>query len=1575
MPEDKKDPFSEFGGKEISSTENNKPSSDPFSEFGGSSLPEKKKSTPSPSTSVSEDGTSGLTATPSASPSTPTETYGVKPGSTFDPFSKAPTEVKGQTALGNKLNASTDLKSVGTSLGGKPMITDSNIAKNQAKEQYDQQTKSMVDVYDKYKQSKSTQQASLGKEPFALDDNKNTIDFYMSHIKETNPEEYNYMLQKQESMSKDKKANELSGNFEDAEEDELMIQKSHAELLQKALALKTRVMSGKYDVASNAVKDNYGDVIKNLNESVSKSEDLGIKIKGIDDFISQNYEVDENGQILTTPKNRKEVEDLLSKRTEFLNEYNSQSENIKGIQENKDFSDAMSLLDETQKTYDSLEKTYTDIKNKNPDAFKGLPSYRKLLIDEQQAQFSKDLSEEMTGGNLGITEGTGRGATGIVSALSFIPKSVSFNEDYGWTDKLYDVVKSNVDDFDAENNPLPTGYDKPVYENGQWNLKYLPGKIAGTLTEMAPIIAITAATEGATAGMLARMGASGELGTTLGSFAGEYVAVANDFYDEAKSAGMSENEAMSFSRSAATTQAVLGALSPDIKLMRNNAFKEGLDTYAKQISKGVSVKDAIKESTKGFAEKLIKEVPQENLQTWAEIQDKNDMYEKMGLNEKIQNSVKKDLIETTILSTIVTLGLGAGSVKTPSRMQQESIFMAASQPEEIMMAAQNMLNTKKISPQEFNDITMKVAKANFALSKIDKSLSAEKKIKALIPLMEKLDLKEEAANLDDSQKELMNEKIAKKDAEIKGIVSSPSDEEIQDANEAESFFNRIKEQHTKDNTPEVKIPEEENKMQKEGLFEVDDSQKSQPIELSTQPENVIATPGEIVEEPKVDEKSSEDKIAEVNKAIKENKLNFFNEKIDNNTYWKNQDSLEKDLANLENPSAKKTETLTPEEVIAKETPTIEDVKPLEPEVKTEEVRNDVKEFTGTREKLSKSKTGGINLNRDGKSLLDMTENPEHIYRVINENQLNDILENNSLRTPSEAGKKGKNNFRETLQWYKGHASSRYGNIAIEAPNENYTIDDLIIHRRNADGSITSNTVAELQGKAAPKETTTKKETPSPKTATQISAEQNMLDEEDVVEASDKEDIATVKKMNDDAEIIKGFSKENYKDKSTAELKDLVEKKYIGTLERAYKAKIDGKISKPTYTEYRNKLNDIISGKLAEYSEKKVKGGGQEGESLRKGELKAQVSALGEKVKEKLLGQGIKNAALSSAVPVTPKMIEDLVNLTVKGVHLGIDLGYGVREATARAITAIKAHPKYQQVINSGMSEKDFAKSVNAEFSKAKSTYVPPVVAEETTTEKPVESTTSEKTTESTGSAQAPETETTENKGASEPKKQMTSSEFETGETAKRKMTERLEGSEKYNNILASMKEEDKSYDVMTLSELYNVVKKKISEFERAGKLSELAIDLLDPKRTDMFPPEAIPELLTQLGDRFNSIAEEETNEFVKQELYNLAAELMTSEAKLGTTTGKTMAAMRLAAERMPTSRAGLKTFVNKQMNNVADASMSEKNKAERDAAVKELVDLQVKEKLSEIAEGTKGKDQVAKIKTELSSLKIDLKDC
>ena len=1410
--------------------------------------PVKKKVETSPSPSVSEGGTSGLTATPSVSPNTPTETYTVKQGASFDPFSKAPEQVQDKTVLGNKQKPSNELKPIQTATGGLPYAADSELAKNQAKAQHDIETKSMIGAYDKYKQNRANEQVSLGVEPLALDDNKNTMDFYLHHLKETNPEEYNYTTEKQAELSK--------------KGDKLEEHRFHAELVDKALALKTRVMSGKTDIASNALRDNYGDVMKSLNENSEKANQTATKIQGIDDFIKQNYQTDENGQIIVNPVNKKEVDDLLNKRTEFINEYNGYAKLLEEIQNNDDFKNAVSLLDETQKSYDALEQLYTDVKNNDPDAFKKLPAYREQLLKEQQAQFSKDLSEKITGGDLGIMEATGRGVTGMASSLSFIPKSFTSNNKYGWTDKFYDSVKNTVDDFDAENNPLPTGYDKPVYENGQWNLKYLPGKIAGTITEMAPIMAITLATEGATGGLLARMGVSGELSTTLGSFAGEYVTVADDFYSKAKKAGMSEGDAMAFSRSAATTQALIGSLSPDIKLARNNAFKEGLDTYASQIAKGVSKKEAVKEAAKGFSEKLIKEVPQENLQTLAEIHDKNNMYEKMGLTDKIQQSVSKDIIETTILSSIVTLGLGAGAIKTPSRMQQESLYMAASQPEELVNAAQKLLNAGKITQEQFNDVTMKVAKANFALSKMDKSLPAEKKIKMLVPLMEKIDLKEEAAKLDDSQKELMNEKISKKDAEIKGIVSSLSDEELQSEADDQAFLSSIKAEHEKElsaKTAKETIPAEENKMQKEGMIELDESQKSQPIELSTKPENVITTPGEIIQEPTNETTSVDDKVAELEKAIKENKQNFFNEKIDHVTYRKNNDALEADLLKLQ-----------------------------QPQVAEKTTENDKENITGIQ--------GGI---RDGEKPIEVKPNEE-----------------TSTEQASTSG------------------------------------------------------ILQTQGR----ETETQKVEPVKKTATQISAEQQMQEDEDVIEPAGKEDADTVKKMNDDAELMKNFSRENYSNKTDAELKDLVQKKYVGSLERAYKAKIDGRISGPTYTEYRNKLNDIVTGKLSEYSEKKTKTGGKEGESLRKGELKAQVSALGEKVKEKLLGQGFKNVALSSGVPVTPKMIEDLVNLTVKGIHLGIDLGYGAREATDRALKAIKNHPRYQQISKAaGFDEKQFKSTVEKEFSKVKSEAsvekVEPVKSTETVKAE------TESNKETVGATEK-ETETG-GKKTTESNKEI---EVPVNGKGERKGAKRLRETEKYKEVFSRVSEEAKSYDKMDLKEAILKIKEKIKEFEDAGTLEQLAKTLLDEEKKSPFPDRLNHPGMIYVMDRLNNLADNEQNKSIKESLYDLSARLSEKAIKDATTAGQTLAAMALSAELMPSSKAGMRTFTKSHVESVQKSymksndlkilpesvnelnSLSESEEAEKVRnSIKEEAKKMAMDQINSIAESIKGKEWVKSV--------------
>lgn len=1370
MPEDK-DPFSEFGGKVIKK----QVKSDPFSEFGGSEVPLKKKVETtlgqSPLPSALESGTSGSIVTPSASLDTPTETYTVKPEANFNPFAEAPKPVTQKTALANNLTPSNNLPAVSTVLGGKPVVADSKVLQNNVKAITDEQTKSLVDTYDVYKQQKSAEQLTKGVAPIAADDKQNTIDFYMSHLKSTDPDEYNYMIQKQEALSKDKKEHQASGQLEDVAEDNLMIEKTHAELLQKALSLKTRVMSGKYDIASNALKDNYGDLIKSLNESNAQLEQTNVKIKGIEDFLANNYTV-VNGQIQTDPTNKKVAEDMLKKRAELIEEangYNSKVEEIKG---NKDFVDAVSLLDETQKTYDNLEKTYTDIKNRNPDALKGLPTYRNQILKEQKAQKIKDFTENVTGGSLGIGEGIGRGASAILSQLAFIPKSFSRDKDYGWTDKVYDVVASNIDDFDAENNPLPTGYDKPVYENGEWNLKYLPGKLAGTVVQMAPMIAITAATEGATAGLLARMGASGELGTYMGAYMGEYVAVANEFYSESKKSGMSEKDAMALSSEAARIQAVIGMISPDIKLARS-LRKNAVDKYVKQIAGGVSRKEAVASSLKEFAKNYIEKMPvevlQEMTQSAQEIYDKNEMYEKMGLNEKIQKSVKNAVVEAGVISSILTLGfVSSGVVMRGNKSQEQSLFMAASQPEEIMKAAKSMLDNGAISKEKYDDVTMKVAKANFAMNKIDKTLSAEQKSKMLIPMMQKIDLKEEASKLDDTQKELTDEKIAKLDAEIKGIVSSPSEEELEQAKDEESFFNAIKQQYEEDNKKATEIPASENAMQEEGLVELDSSQRSEPIELSVTPETTATEP---------------------------------------------------------------TQT--------------EEVAPL-----------------------------------------------------INQ-------------------------------------ASKTENVATtnETPTEN-----------------------------------------KEKTKEQISAEQSIADEEDTTIGTKEDDKPTLDKMQQDVDILKGYNKEAYPDKD--KLKSLIEKKYMGMLERAYKAKVDGKISKPTYTAYRNELNKMMIEKLKPFAKKVATG--EEGQSLRRGEAKAQVSALGQKVIESLMGKGYKNIALSSVGPISPKMIEDLVNLTVKGINYGIDIGYSTSDAVKAALTHIKTNPLYKRMLGmEGFDEKDFDNKVTSAMRKVNVEDSPIEETENTDTSSVSESNketvgTTEKVENkeektATESNKETKTETVEEPKKEEPStiKPINESDLNSGEKGERMGATRMKESTKYKEIFDRVSEESKSYEKMDLNESLKLVKEKVQEFEDAGTLGQLAEVLLSSDKKSPFPDKLNHAGLIYTMDRLNHLAESEENKVIQDELYNTAAKLSEKAMILGTEAGQTLAAMALSAQLMPTSKAGMRAFTKA---NVALAQKSYLNEKDRNILNDVVKDLN---SLAQTEEGKQLKEIISQEAEKIASNKID----
>jgi hypothetical protein len=182
--------------------------------------------------------------------------------------------------------------------------------------------------------------------------------------------------------------------------------------------------------------------------------------------------------------------------------------------------------------------------------------------------------------------------------------------------------------------------------------------------------------------------------------------------------------------------------------------------------------------------------------------------------------------------------------------------------------------------------------------------------------------------------------------------------------------------------------------------------------------------------------------------------------------------------------------------------------------------------------------------------------------------------------------------------------------------------------------------------------------------------QELVDEQEQIEARKTDDDQAVKKLNDDIEVLKKFDKE-----------DIASKKFKAIIDRAFKMKEEGKISKPTYTKYRNIAQQVLGPKISVDAE----------------QAKFKIETLKEEVKKKLLGEGYKKV-LMSAPGFGPKQVADLIDLTAMAAKKAIDAGFAVKEAVEKALTHIKNHPHYAKLIEEGkLDEKTFAQSVSDTF--------------------------------------------------------------------------------------------------------------------------------------------------------------------------------------------------------------------------------------------------------------------------------------
>jgi len=380
-----------------------------------------------------------------------------------------------------------------------------------------------------------------------------------------------------------------------------------------------------------------------------------------------------------------------------------------------------------------------------------------------------------------------------------------------------------------------------------------------------------------------------------------------------------------------------------------------------------------------------------------------------------------------------------------------------------------------------------------------------------------------------------------------------------------------------------------------------------------------------------------------------------------------------------------------------------------------------------------------------------------------------------------------------------------------------------------------------------------------------------------------------------------------------------DKKFMGMLERAYKMKEEGKISRPVYTEFKNKVKDIYQGK----------------KNIDAEEMKIKSSEMFNKIKEKLLGEGYDKITLSTVAPISPKTVSDLIDLANYITHKLIDVGAGavsVVEATAKAIEKVKKHPTYRKLVESGeLDEKKFSDAISKSEPK----------------EEPVEN-------------------------EEKPKQDNVSEPDIFGETKKKKTAARMQNQKPYKDIVDNIDAQENYYNSVKIDKVIAYITDAVDKIEKAGQLEEVANDII--AGNNPFFSKIQNAAAAEIGDRLRVLAQREGNEMQKSAFNKLAAKLFVERNKNVNIAATQTALEQIVANKMPLSEEGIREFVKSSMGSVQDTYLSDEQKKDLSDFQKSLEEA-VREELARVASQTMGEEWNKDVDAIVGSLKIDLTDC
>jgi ADP-Ribosyltransferase in polyvalent proteins len=397
-------------------------------------------------------------------------------------------------------------------------------------------------------------------------------------------------------------------------------------------------------------------------------------------------------------------------------------------------------------------RSLSEMNQMNPD------EYAQIKKREPETEAKKvSRFENLQDGNGKFKEATGAvvGAvgSGIVS-IAQVPKIMGDllgDKDYDWADELYDYVQDVKDNREAAYGaPLPMGK---------------------SMSDL-PLTARLAVVGGSAVGSVALFAAGGSLGgaskagQSAATFGTAFLTSEAGYYEEAKAAGMSNQEAAASATYLATATAAIETIIPDIKYFEPSAFRKSV---IRELTSGKPAKEAIKAAIKALPETgaailkpAIKETGEEILGQVTEDFSKESL-NAIGEKEYFKETFEADNYVDAMIGGFLSGG-GMSVFSRPQTKVQEEVLMEGAENADSIVSymettsSPNVEGAKKALETAKQSLDALKSHSNWS------SLSTEEQNHALA-------LTQQAAAIEEEQKKIGAVRLqdAAKDEQIKAI--------------------------------------------------------------------------------------------------------------------------------------------------------------------------------------------------------------------------------------------------------------------------------------------------------------------------------------------------------------------------------------------------------------------------------------------------------------------------------------------------------------------------------------------------------------------------------------------------------------------------------------------------------------------------------------------------------------------------------------------------------------------------------------------------------------------------------------